>query len=180
MVWEPSSCCGIGRRTAGCIIASITAIYCIFDSVLTLYYLSNGQFNLFMEDYCKKLTDAEYPTSNCIDIAHRTFNGVISIRLVMEILHIIFSFLLIRGIRTKNPRLRVPYLVMMLIAIVLLTLSAAFIVVVLMLLSVRIGMVRAIIFGGVIFIMTYFNLVVRAYYKEINGPVMNNFKTLKA
>lgn len=67
----------------------------------------------------------------------------------------------------KNPRLMVPYLVMMLIAIVLLTLSAAFIVVVLMLLSVRIGMVLAIIFGGVIFIMTYFNLVVRAYYKEV-------------
>ncbi|XP_063610844.1 uncharacterized protein LOC134784661 [Penaeus indicus] len=180
MVWEPSSCCGIGRRTAGYVIASITAIYCIFDTVLTIYYLSNGKFNVILADHCEKLSSGEDFTKNCIDVAQRTFNGLISVRLVMEILHIIFSFLLMHGIRTTNPRLMVPYLVMMLIAIVLLTLCSAFMVAVLMVLSFRIGLIGAIILGGIIFIMTYFMLVVRAYYKEVNEPIKNNFDRLKA
>ncbi|XP_047478117.1 uncharacterized protein LOC125031434 [Penaeus chinensis] len=180
MVWEPSACCGIGRRTAGYVIASITVIYCIFDLVLSIYYLSNGHFNDMMDARCNKLPGDEYQTRKCIDVAHKTFNVLISVRLVMEILHIIFSFLLMHGIRKNNPRLMVPYLVMMLIAIVLLTLFSAIMVVLLLFLSVTIALVVAIVFGGIIFIMTYFNLVVRAYYKEINEPLKNNFKTLKA
>lgn len=183
MVWAPSTCCGIGRRTASYIIASITAIYCTWDLVMSIHYISNGRFDYAMRDMCMKLTDDSFQDGlqdgKCFDAAHKPFIGLISARLVMEILHVIFSFLLIHGVRKNIPRLMVPYMVLMLIAIILLTLTTAFLVVVLMFFSVRASLIAALI-AVVIFIMTYFNLVVRALYKEMNEPLKNNFTALKA
>ncbi|XP_027209291.2 uncharacterized protein [Penaeus vannamei] len=176
MVWEPLTCCGISRRTAGFTIASITAIYCVIDIVFVIYFVSGGFINELMKQQCNGFRESDH-SAICFAGDHDFTWGIVTsiiFRMLMAILHVICSFLLIHGIRKNIPRLMVPYMVVMSIAIGLLTLFAVAMVMLLILLDIEIAMVAAAILGGIIFIMTYFNLVVRAYYMEVDGLMKDN------
>nr|XP_027209300.1 uncharacterized protein LOC113802846 [Penaeus vannamei] len=162
MVWEPATCCGINRRTAGYIIASISATYSVVILALFIY----AWFLVLTRGYINK---------------HMTVLIVEAVALmVLEAIHLIFCFLLIHGIRKNIPRLMVPFIVTMLIGIILWTLSAASAVLELMVMDGGKAVLAALVNAGIIFIMTYFNLVVRAYYMEVKARVENDFRTPEA
>ncbi|XP_042858237.1 uncharacterized protein LOC122244413 [Penaeus japonicus] len=187
MVWTPSSCCGINRRKAGYIIASITAICNMVSMGNVIFFLPNknnvddfcNNFLFNCHDYFKESYFKYFCfriSTNCPD---HLYLGA-SIPLGMGLLLIVSSFFLIHGIRKKMPDLMIPYMVMMGIAIALLILGSAILVIMtIMAINDLYGLALALLLGTVTFIMTFFNLVVRAHYIEVSQTIKNDYKPMK-
>lgn len=162
MLWEPSGCCCFTLRTGSLVLASIV-IFFGTCSMLT-GYLAIYDLDKSFQEVCKNEEDIQ----DCITTVKRASYGIIGTRFVVDFIQVTFSILLIHGVLKNKTRFLVPYMIMMLVGISILILMALILMGILIYEGFWRGVfIAAIIFGAIIFLETYFLLVVRALYLQL-------------
>lgn len=104
---------------------------------------------------------------NCEGLIGKAVIGMITVYMVLAVLHAIFSSMLIHGIRRDKTCLMVPHMVMKLIGIIFAIIASAALLVIIMVDGTYVVLFAIILYGLIIFLETYFLLVLRAHYLDI-------------
>ncbi|XP_063609482.1 uncharacterized protein LOC134783521 [Penaeus indicus] len=164
MLWEPSGCCCFSLRTGSLVMASIVIFFGTCSMLYIGGYLATQDLDSSFLEICKE----EENIPDCITTLRNASYGIIGTRFVLDLIQVTFSILLIHGVLKNKTRFLVPYMIMILVGICILILTALAMMGVMMYEGLWRGVfIIAIIFGAVIFLETYFLLVIRALYLQL-------------
>ncbi|XP_042888077.1 uncharacterized protein LOC122263621 [Penaeus japonicus] len=164
MLWEPSGCCCFTLRTGSLVMASLVIFFGISSIVYTTGYLATNDLEGSIHTVCEE----EHDIQDCVNKVKQASYGIIGTRLVLDFIQVAFSILLIHGVVKNKTRFLVPYMIMMLIGISILLLSALTVMGALAYSGMWRGVfIAAVIGGSIIFLETYFLLVIRALYLQL-------------
>ncbi|XP_047494909.1 uncharacterized protein LOC125043015 [Penaeus chinensis] len=164
MLWEPSGCCCFTLRTGSLVMASIVIFFGTCSMLYVGGYLATQDIGNSFQEICQDEEDIP----DCITTFKNASYGVIATRFVLDFIQVTFSILLIHGVLKNKTRFLVPYMIMILVGICILMLTALAVMGIFIYESMyRAVFVVAVLFGVVIFLETYFLLVVRALYLQL-------------
>lgn len=127
-------------------------------------YLATQDLDSSFHEICKEEEDIQ----DCITTIKNASYGIIGTRFMLDFIQVTFSILLIHGVLKNKTRFLVPYMIMVLVGICILMLTALAMMGILIYEGIWRGVfIVAIIFGVIIFLETYFLLVVRALYLQL-------------
>ncbi|XP_068232712.1 uncharacterized protein [Palaemon carinicauda] len=167
MVWEPRGCCCFDLRTGSLILGSLVLAFSVLGLILSVNTVVNVDVDLEISKVCADEAVNE-AVEDCHSLLKNIVIGFIASRFIIDIVVTILSSLLIHGIRKNMTRLLIPFMCMQVLAISVLVLLALG----LLGISAVVGLWKGffivlVIFGSVIFLETYFLLVIRAFYYEV-------------
>ncbi|XP_037789489.1 uncharacterized protein LOC119584966 [Penaeus monodon] len=164
MLWEPSGCCCFTLRTGSLVMASLVIFFGTCSMLYVTGYLATQDLDSSFHEICKEEEDIQ----DCITTIKNASYGIIGTRFMLDFIQVTFSILLIHGVLKNKTRFLVPYMIMVLVGICILMLTALAMMGILIYEGIWRGVfIVAIIFGVIIFLETYFLLVVRALYLQL-------------
>lgn len=167
MVWEPKGCCCFDLRTGSLILGSLVLAFSVLGLILSINTVVNVDVDLEISKACadEKVNEA---VEDCHSLLKSIVIGFIASRFIIDVVVTILSSLLIHGIRKNMTRLVIPFMGMQVFAISVLILLGVALLGICAVVGVWKGFfIIAIALGSIIFLETYFLLVIRAFYYEM-------------
>lgn len=167
-MWEPEGCCCFTRKTGCLILGSLNVgfslllfiILGILTSVLTTVDIHES-----IDEICNR--NGREIMENCQDMVYKGIVVGLVCCYIGTVIELVFSSMLIHGVRKELPCLMVPKMVMMLIGLILSILSGVVGTVQLAIMNVELMFIHVAIHGSLIFLGTYYLLVMRTHYLEL-------------
>ncbi|XP_064106406.1 uncharacterized protein LOC135215517 [Macrobrachium nipponense] len=166
MLWEPRGCCGMSLRTGSLCLGSLVLVGALLSLAMTAEGILTYDFSFEVVRFCNK--NVHWEQDRCQVITKYTGLTIVSLHVIINIAEAVFSSMLIHGIRKNKTRLMVPLMVLCVSQIILLIMISMLPLAVLAYIhSWEVFLVAAGLFGSIIFVETYFVLVLRAYWLEV-------------
>ncbi|XP_050727366.1 lysosomal-associated transmembrane protein 4B-like [Eriocheir sinensis] len=163
-LWEPSNCCCFKLKT-GSILIGVSYLVCgCLGAVVLVLHLIN------IEESTKVACSDDYVLEACEESHYGRELGMTITFLLIACFHVVFSSLLLYGILKQKTAVFIPLMTVYAVQISLLILLTVGLIFAL-LLYYRVHFMFILLFGGVsgmiIYVMSYFLLVIRAHFYEI-------------
>lgn len=165
-MWEPSGCCFCFNRKTGCLIlGSLTLIGAILNFLHCVHIMAAVDLGDTVKEFCE---NEMYQFQDCDTVLLKIVIAAVVASVVINVIQVVFSSMFIHGLRKEITCLLAPYIVVELISIIVLVISGVVFLGVL-------GYQNAwglfffigILIGIIAFLKTYFVLVMRAHYREM-------------
>ncbi|XP_042875629.1 lysosomal-associated transmembrane protein 5-like [Penaeus japonicus] len=166
MLWEPKGCCCFSLRTGSLVLATIVIVFGSLGIINGVGIFIVGDIHGTIREVCEE--DKDMDLEECINLTTPIALGILITKFVLDCVQVVFSIFLIHGILKNKTRYMVPYMIMVLVGIIIMMLVALVMIGFFIYIGVFVGvLIFAFIFGLIIFLETYFLLVIRALYLQL-------------
>lgn len=153
-------------RSGSLVLGSLVLAGALLSLTMTFEGLLTYDFSLEVVKFCNK--NPNWEQDKCHIVIKYIGLSIVSMHLLINIAEAAFSSMLIHGIRKNKTRLMVPLMMLCTTLIILLIVVSLLPLAVLAYVhSWEVFLLAAGLFGSVVFIETYFVLVIRAYWLEV-------------